>query len=147
MQLERLQEDDLVSLSLLYQQLVPHEPRLTEMREAFRKAQDNPNHLLIGAKENGKLIGSLVGIVCETLFGRCRPFVVVEDVVVDTDHHRKGVGKALMAEIEGFALDRECSYIILLTDSDRPEAQHFYEALGYKSEPYRGFKKTLSSNA
>jgi GNAT superfamily N-acetyltransferase len=80
------------------------------------------------------------------LFGKCKPFIVIEDVVVNESERRSGIGKALMVKLEEIAINKNCSYIFLLTDTDRPDAHYFYKLLGYKSEPYKGFKKILSSN-
>jgi ribosomal protein S18 acetylase RimI-like enzyme len=143
---EKITEHDLGSLAELYRQLIPHAPDLSKMQAAFQRINENPNAIILGAKENGCLVGSAVGAICEILFGKCKPFMVVEDVVIDSAHRRKGIGGALMRELENYASQHDCAYIILLTDCDRPEAQHFYESLGYKTNPYKGYKKNLSSN-
>ena len=67
-------------------------------------------------------MGSVMGIVCEELYGECQPFMVVEDVVVDRDHRRQGVGRALMMDLERRATERGCSYIIFVTEEDRTGA-------------------------
>jgi ribosomal protein S18 acetylase RimI-like enzyme len=141
-----IREKDLESLAGLYQQLFPNRPDYDKMKETLLHLDKDPNHIILGAREDGQLVGSLVGVVCGILFGKCKPFMVVEDVVIDNNLRRAGIGKGLMTELERFAVSRECSYIILLTDSDRPEAHRFYESLGYQSDPYRGFKKSLASN-
>ncbi|KMQ49547.1 putative acetyltransferase [Chitinispirillum alkaliphilum] len=146
MEIQVIDENDLEEIAFLYQQLSKHNSDLGKMKSALRQAVLNSNHILLGAKVNGRLIGSLAGNICTTLFGKCNPFLVVEDVVVDESERRAGVGKALMIRLETIAKKTNCSYIFLLTDSDRPEAHYFYEALGYKSEPYRGYKKILTSN-
>jgi len=143
----QIKTDDIEQLSALYQQLVEHEPDANAMRRALHQASSNKNHILFGAKdEEGRLLGSCMGVICETLVGRCRPFMVVEDVVVDESARRTGIGRALMVELEKHARERDCSYIILLTDADRPDAQRFYSSLGYRADAYRGFKKTLIRN-
>lgn len=142
-----IETDDIEQLAALYRQLVEHEPDIAGMRHAFLQASRNKNHIVLGAKdEHGQLVGSCVGVICETLVGKCRPFIVVEDVVVERSGRRAGIGRALMAEIENHAQERGCSYIFLLTDADRPDAQRFYLSLGYHTDEYRGFKKILASN-
>ena len=84
-----------------------------------------------------------MGIVCEELYGDCKPFMVIEDIVVNKDHRRSGVGSALMGALEGCAVERNCNYIIFVTESERTEAHRFYESLGYNPNACKGFKKYL----
>lgn len=143
MEIGRITEVDLPALAILYQQLQPNEPSVAKMQEALKVIQHNLNQVMLGAKINGQLIGSVLGIACPMLFGQCKSFLVVEDVVVDANHRRMGVGTALMRAIERYAVERHCSYIMLITDTDREGAQRFYAALGYQTEPYKGFKKAI----
>ena len=53
------------------------------MRATFRRLKDRPDYVFLGAKTDGRLVGSVLGIVCEELYGQCVPFMVVEDVIVD----------------------------------------------------------------
>jgi ribosomal protein S18 acetylase RimI-like enzyme len=71
--------------------------------------------------------------------------MVVEDVIVDREQRRRGVGSMLMRAIEEQAVSRNCSYIMLVTDSTRVGAQGFYQSLGYHPGDYRGFKKCLDN--
>lgn len=144
--IERILEKDLGMLAELYQQLIPHAPDFSQMQKALHRINENPNAIVLGANEKRSLVGSAIGVICDILFGRCKPFMIVEDVVIDENHRRKGIGTALMREMESIAAQRDCAYIMLLTDADRPEAQRFYESLGYKTDPYKGYKKSLSSN-
>lgn len=135
--------EDLPALSLLYQQLVPNDPAVEKMREALAVIQRNPNEVVLGAKIKGQLVGTVLVVACQMLFGQCKSFAVVEDVVVDSGHRHQGVGTALMREVERWALARNCRYLMLITDTDRAEAQRFYESLGYETDHYCGFKKML----
>jgi len=56
-----------------------------------------------------KVVGSWLSITCEMLFGQCKSFMVIEDVVVDESFHRKGIGAAIMMHIEQHAKENNCS--------------------------------------
>jgi ribosomal protein S18 acetylase RimI-like enzyme len=84
-----------------------------------------------------------MGIICEELYGDCKPFMIIEDLIVDKNRRRNSTGSALMRELEKHAVDSNCCQIIFVTESDRTDAHHFYKSLGYEFEPYKGFKKRI----
>ncbi len=143
MSITPITKDDLPALAQLYQQLIPNNFSLIKMEETLEKHQHNSSHLVLAAKIDGKLAGSLLAVTCDMLFGTCQSFMVIEDVVVDHKHRRKGVGQALIHHIEEYAKKNNCSYIMLITDTDRVESQQFYTSLGYTSDKYCAFKKQL----
>ena len=136
-------EDDLVSLAELYKQFWGEESSLEKMRATFQRLKKNSNYILLVADQQNNLVGSVMGIFCEELYGACEPFMVVEDVIVDRHQRRIGIASSLMRELECCAARRNCNYIIFVTESERKEAHRFYESLGYKSDAYKGFKKRL----
>jgi GNAT superfamily N-acetyltransferase len=112
-------------------------------QEVYLDAFEHQSDTFLVARQNDRLAGSVMGIVCEELYGECKPFMVVEDVIVDQNHRRQGVGSLLMRELERLAITRDCAYIIFVTEQDRTTAHQFYESLGYNPDKYRGFKKRL----
>ena len=143
MEITRLTDIDLKSLAELFRQFWGQSSSVEKMRITFSRLSENPAYILLAAKEGERLVGFVMGIICEELYGACRPFMVVEDVIVDKDRRRNGAGTALMSEIEKCAVDHDCYQILLVTEADRAEACRFYQALGYQSEPYKGFKKRI----
>ncbi len=143
MEIAALQEGDLAELAQLYQQLLPNDISIARMRVAFERNRNNENHLILTAKLENRLVGTLLAVVCEMLFGQCKSFMVIEDVIVDEGQRRKGIGKALMRYAEKYARSRNCTYIMLITDADRLGSQEFYRSLGYATEEYKAFKKSL----
>lgn len=137
-------EKDLPDLALLQQELADERGDLLRMRQLFPIVAGDNNYHLLGVKKNGRLIASLVGIVCHDLFGKCIPFMVVENVVVKKECRRQRIGTILMAEIERIARDKGCRYVTLVSSVDRPAAHEFYHRCGYESEHYKGFNKTIS---
>ena len=139
-------EKDLPELALLQRELVDEEGDLARMKQLFPVILGDSNYHLLCARKNGKFVGSLAGIVCHDLFGKCIPFMVVENMVVGKEYRRQGIGTILMAEIESIAQKKGCRYITLVSSINRPEAHKFYHCCGYESEPYRGFKKMMTGN-
>lgn len=143
MEIIRLTENDLVDLAGLYKQFWDEESSLEKMKSSFHKVSKDPNYIYLVAKEGGILAGSVMGIICENLYGECRPFMVIEDVIVSHDFRRKGVGTILMRELEKIAMKRNCCQTIFVTETRRKDAIVFYQSLGYDADSHKGFKKKL----
>jgi ribosomal protein S18 acetylase RimI-like enzyme len=143
MEIKPLTQSDLASLADLYAQFWGEESSLQKMQSTFQRLERNANYIFLAAKQEGRLVGSAMGIICEELYGECKPFMVIEDVIVDKRQKRKGIGSQLMHELERIAAERDCNYIIFVTETERFEAQRFYESLGYTSDSHKGFKKRL----
>ncbi|MDZ4181223.1 MAG: GNAT family N-acetyltransferase [Coriobacteriia bacterium] len=143
MKVARLVESDLEAVARLYEQFWGEPSSVERMREMFRRLESDPDYVFLVAKEGDELLGTATGVFCDDLYGECRPFMVVENFVVDANHQRAGVGSALMRALEDMAVDRACTQAILVTESDRLDAVSFYESLGYQGGTYRGFKKRL----
>jgi len=138
-----VQEHELQDLSLLYEELIGERSDMEKMREAYRRMAADPRCLLLGARDEGRLIGSVYAILCEDLIGACRPFMVIENVIVSAKARRSGAGRMLMECAEAAARRHGCTYIMLVSAAYRKEAHAFYRALGYDAD-VRGFKKYLS---
>ena len=139
MQIQPLQPGDLPDLLELYRDLVAHVLSLEKVRERYAKMLDNTDYLLLGAKEEGKLLSSVLGICCNWL-AVDGPFLVVEDGIVQENLRGKGVGRMLLEEMDRFALQNHCVYAILVSSGFRKGAHTFYERLGF-TEDVRGFRK------
>lgn len=141
-EIRMLQIGDLPQLAALYGELVEEKSSPEAMRGTFDKIASDDNYRLLGAFEDGRLAGSLMGVICEDLIGECRPFMVIENVIVSEAFRGKKVGKLLMQEAERVARERRCAYALLVSSGFRKEAHAFYESLGY-TEDVRGFRQRL----
>lgn len=136
--------DDLDDLAILYEELSGTKTNLQKFNKNFDWINSNKDYLLIGAKDdNGNLVGSLLGIVCQDLVGECKPFLVIENVIVKSGCRKMGIGKELMNFIEEFARTRNCYFTMLVSAFSRKNAHKFYESIGYAKDVVRGFKKYL----
>ena len=134
---------DIPSLAALYTHFWGERSNAEKMRETFAAVQKNDAYILLCAFLGDALAGSVMGIVCEDLYGECQPFLLLENMVVDSACRRKGVGKALYGALEDRARQRGCAQIILVTETDREDACAFYPSLGFHPAANRGFKKKL----
>lgn len=135
--------EDIPALAQLYKQFWNEDACLETMHHQFNKLYKRDTHILLSAVENDELIGSVMGVICGELYGRCHPFMVLENMIVHSKCRNKGVGKALLSELEKIAMHKNCTQIILVTESDRIDACKFYESAGYSPNTHKGFKKKL----
>lgn len=134
---------DLAALRALFFDLSDHETDAARLAANFLLTADDPDYILLGAKSDGRLVGFMMGIVCLDFVGTCRPFLVVENVVVARAVRRQGVARRLWSALEAEARRRDCCYVILVSGDWREEAHGFYASVGFETDKFRGFKKYL----
>lgn len=134
---EMLKKEEIPALLELYKALVPHDLSLEKAERTYDEMRANSEYLLLAAKKDGELLGSMLGICCQSL---TMPFLVVEDVIVKDGVREKGIGRKLMEALDEFAKSRNCAYAILVSSAFRTGAHQFYEKVGY-TDSVVGFRK------
>ena len=100
-----------------------------------RFSSRNPDLMLL-AEENGHLVGSALG----GWDGR-RGWLY--HVAVHRDERRRGIGAALVAELERRFRDLGCPKLNLIVWDDNAYAMQFWEALGYRRAKTVEYAKVL----
>ena len=100
-------------------------------RQTFEEMSRQPGFHLLVAETDGTVQGSIVLVIVPNFSYRNRPFAVIENVIVDGEHRRHGIGAALMAQAAAVARDAGCYKVMLSSNRQRPEAHRFYGRLGY----------------
>ena len=134
---------DLESLSELFEELIGEKTDFIKMNENFKLMSSDSSYIILVARENDEVLGSVMGIICMDLVKECQPFMVIENVVVKSKFRGKGVGMKLMQHLENLARSRNCYYTMLVSSGNRIDAHKFYEAIGYELGLVQGFKKYL----
>lgn len=132
---------DMEGFCILMEQLSERPESMELLKGQIEKAQKNPDMYLMLAEQDGKAVGSLIGLICEDFCGACRPILFIENVVTLAACRGQGVGRKMFEAIEAWGQTRNCSYAVLVSSSERIGAHKFYHALGYSEE--KGFKKYL----
>jgi diamine N-acetyltransferase len=100
---------------------------------------------LFVAEEDGAVIGAIrlsAHAVAPTPSLTARRYVFVQELVVAAYHHRRGIGRALMAPAERWAEERGIAEIELNVFGFNRAAIAFYEALGYTAVQYRMWRRS-----
>jgi len=64
--------------------------------------------------------------------------VEVKRMYVSPDQRGKGIGAALLAELEKWAAELKIASVVLETGNNQPEAVHLYQKMGYTVIPNYG---------
>lgn len=142
MEIVSVEQSDLPAISRLHEHFWGEPSDVAAMALALSVLSDDPDHAILAARIDGECVGTATGVICHGLYGGLDTYMVVEDMVVDTEHRRQGIASALLAQLEAVARNRGCSQMILLTESVRSDASALYRANGFEAR-WTGFKKKL----
>lgn len=141
--IRRINGNDLDEVANLYTLFWNEKTNLSKMKEKFTELSLNSNYIILVAETNGKVTGTIQGIICEELYGECLPFLVMENFVVAENSRGKGIGRKLLTELEKIGTEKGCTQILFITETERKDTVKFYEKLGFSSILHKGFKKIL----
>ncbi len=121
--------------------LTSHAEDTELLKKKIAKTNANEDEYLMVAedRESGRICGSLYAMVMGDFCAECKPFMLVENVAVHKDFQRKGIGKAMFAEIEKWAKEKDAHYLMLTSSLNRNDAHEFYRAMDYTE--VKEFKK------
>ena len=142
MVIRRLERADLPQLAKLYEQFWGDVSDVSKMECQLDTIEKEDTHIILVGEMDHTVVGSVMGIVCKELYGDCRPFLVVENMIVDQSRRNTGIGSKLLFELELLAKERDCTQMLLVTEADRVDACSFYEKYGFQKNN-KGYKKKL----
>jgi len=94
---------------------------------ALRTKLKDPDGFVAVAELGGNIVGYVAGDAHETFYAGGK-IAWVDEILVTEGSRRQGIGRALMAEFEGWAENGRCRLIGLATRG----AASFYEELGFE---------------
>jgi GNAT superfamily N-acetyltransferase len=131
---------DAPALARLLGQLGYPTEEASVLRRLERLRADPADRVFV-AELDGEIVG-VAGIHVSRSLEYDRDAAKVSAIVVDERHRRSGVGRALLAAVEGEARARGCELVFLTTAERRRDAHEFYRRLGWE-ETGRRFAKKL----
>lgn len=95
--------------------------------QSFLNLIKDENSYCMLAEDDGNSIGYILAFIHSTLYANGK-VALVEEIFVESEYRKKGIGKRLMEAIEEWAKNQGA---ILISASTR-RAEFFYKSIGYK---------------
>lgn len=115
-------------------------------RGKYEQLLEDENVIALAAKEEGKVRGICFVVMRESSGMVKLRTAYVEDLAVDPDFRRRGLGKALFLEAKNRAKKLGAERIDLMVWGFNEEARRFYESLGMHVQRYI-YEESLGENA
>jgi len=110
---------------------------------AFEAIDRDPNHRLVVAEADGRVVGVLQLTLLPYLTYQGSWRALIEGVRVASDRRSEGIGRRLIEWAIDRARDHGCRIVQLTSDKSRHEAVRFYERLGFVAS-HEGLKLHLT---
>lgn len=136
----RAQASDAGAVELLYRELV-NDPLICVLPGQVEALAESSSSFLIVGCASGVVCATALLTLCPDVMYQGQPFGLVENLIVLEQHRGTGIGRRLMAHLEGIARDHHSTKLMLLSSAQRHEAHRFFESLGYEGDRKRGFVK------
>lgn len=131
---------DAPGIEALYRELKPY-AAVKVLPERIEKISENPQTYLIVCEENTEILATaLVSLCDDAMFGN-QPFAIIDNMVVNKDYLREGIGKSMIDHIEEFCISQDCSKIVLNVSTELTQGRDFFTAMGFDPDETIGFIK------
>lgn len=98
-------------------------------KEIFEKIKLNPNHVIIIAELNNRIIGCATILIEQKFIHNGARAAHIEDVAIHKKYQNLGIGKKLINHTLNYAKNNGCYKTILYCEDD---IKPFYEKLGFQ---------------
>ena len=137
-------KDDLIGILELFKQLnentgYSENNDLEYVNKIWDKIENN-NIKYFLAKDNSKIIGSCYICIIPNLTHNGKSIGYIENVIVDKNNRKKGIGKKIMVMAIEYAKTNNCYKVVLQSGIKRIEAHKFYEKLGFNGELKKAYE-------
>lgn len=133
-------QSDLKQIAIIFQQEIKKSPYNEEVdiSSSIKQAKNYyKEHIIYVACEKGKVLGFVIG----SKYYWLREWRLwISELFVTEDHRGKGIGKALMKNIEDHFRKEDVSIIELNSHSKAP-AFKFYKSIGFKETGFVNLRK------
>ncbi len=101
-----------------------------ELEASMKKMVEDENHCLYVLEQDGKLLGTGMLLIQLNLSHGGKPYAHIENIVVDSECRKRGIGKSIVMHLIEKAGEKGCYKVIL---NCKRENLPFYERCGLKA--------------
>jgi GNAT superfamily N-acetyltransferase len=110
--------------------------------EVFQEILDRPDRALLVAVMDNQVVGTLDLLVVPNLSHGGQPWAMIENVVVERSHRRKGIGGSLLETATELAESTGCYKLQLVSHAKRDAAHALYRHAAFDA-PVSGYRRYL----
>lgn len=144
LQLRSLHRDDVDRVCGIESRITGHS-RKGFLEKRFAAAAESPDGFIAcAAVRDGKLAGYAIARIQEGEFGAPGAVAALDVVGIDPDAQRKGIGKALLAEMERRMKDRGIETLRTQVDWGNPAMIRFFSSTGFRLAPAQVLERDTS---
>src|SRR5688500_3623182 len=127
-----INEQDAIEMAELIKQLASSSAEIhTDMiRSKILEMAHHPHLRVFGYEQDGKIAGTCTLARIEGLSHGCRPFAIIENVVVLESTRSNGIGRQLVRHAIDLAQTWNCYKVVLETGTTQEWKLKFYESCG-----------------
>ncbi|MFB2561870.1 GNAT family N-acetyltransferase [Rhizobium sp. IMFF44] len=127
---------DLPTLLALYRHLNAEDPilELGLAESRLTEVLAHPGMTILAAFDGDEAVSSVTLVVIPNLTRGGAPYALIENVVTDADHRRRGLAGTVIRRAFASAWERNCYKVMLLTGSKNPATLRFYANCGFKQD-------------
>jgi GNAT superfamily N-acetyltransferase len=130
--------EDLPDLHRLYGQLHREDKTsFEELRHAYSVMKSHPGCRIFVAVKDDLVVGTFALYLLPNMTRHGRMAAVIENVVVDIEYRRRGVGRAMIEYARDLACSMNCYKLSLTSNAGREGSHMFYEQCGMIRHGFR----------
>lgn len=108
----------------------------SDAERIFERMARYPNYKVYVAIINARVVGTFALLIMDNLGHLGAPSAIIEDVAVDPEYQRQGIGKEMMRRAIQLATENGCYKAVLSSNLKRDVAHAFYESLDFERHGY-----------
>lgn len=141
MEIRRINLNDLDRVFELLNELYENKLKYKKFKEIYNLKLNDTNSYYIVAILNNRIVGLLTSEI-QVKLHRAKKQSFIEDLIVDKEYRRQGIGKALLHNAIDYAKESDCEVIELTSYIENESAHRFYEDSSFIKHSYK-FKQYL----
>jgi GNAT superfamily N-acetyltransferase len=129
-----IKKNELQDLINLYDFLNPNDyplPPDSEINEVWKEIYEDNHFKCFIAEIDNLIVASCTLSIIPNLTRGARPYAVMENVIVQPDYRRKGIGTQLLKYCINYAWSQKCYKIMLMTRRKDEGITKFYTRAGF----------------
>ena len=125
---------DIPQLLQLYRHLNPDDQEVApaEARDRLERLKLYPGSDIFVACLDDAVVATCTLVVIPNLTRGGAPYALIENVVTDAAHRKRGYGKAVLGAATNAGWQADCYKVMLLTGSKEPATLRFYQNAGFE---------------